>query len=475
MPPPLTFIVNVFKFFDRKDLEIISKTGKYVNRIVRKHFPSKPYRFLNDVSIDISQGEGGLGILFTKYVEDESSGSLYEEIQSFGSQDAEIQSSGSQDAENQSSGSQDAEIQSSGSQDAENQSSGSQDAENQSSGSQDAENQSSGSQDAENQSSGSQDAENQSSGSQIAENQSSGGQDAENQSSGGQDAENQSSGSHDAENQSSGSQDADDESSENQDTGALYLNPYKNEWVVDYEYCALEVMRPFLSQFVRFKDAQLFCDEHPYTPEDMTILASISHVWSGRYLLLSVNWKGIESHLEPPMNFRDNVSNSLHNILSNDAIFSSRCLKLHAAAKFVSLHDYYRIYTLDVLLLTSYNDEHLNISALLALIKHKPQFPESKTLFVVDILTFETQEAEVTDAIRKSFSSASTPCPFQLVIVDDESNGESEEFRLENGTTREVLQLKNVKKDSVLVTKICEISKHVEFYAKFSLIERSRF
>ncbi|KAI1700027.1 hypothetical protein DdX_16966 [Ditylenchus destructor] len=278
MPPPLTFIVNVFNFLDRNDLEIVSNTGNYVNRIVRKHFPSKPYRFLNDVTMEICRDEDGLTFSLKKYADDESSGS--------------------QDAENQS-------------------------------------------------------------------------------------------------------------------TGYLYLDPYKNEWMDEHKYFALEIMRPYLSQFVRFGKAYLFCEEHPYTTEDMTILASISHVWSGRSLWLCVRWKGKESQLEPPMNFRNNASNSLHNILSNDAIFSARCLELHDAAQFVSLQDYSRVYTVDVLLLKSYNDEPLNIGTLLALIEHKPQFPESKTVFVVDISTFETREAEV---IRESFSSASTPCPFQLVI-----------------------------------------------------------
>ncbi|KAI1711797.1 hypothetical protein Ddc_12720 [Ditylenchus destructor] len=254
MPQPLTLIVNVFKFFDRKDLEIVSTSAKHANRIVRKHFPSKPYRFLNDVTLEIYRYSGkftdGLAVVL-----------------------------------------------------------------------------------------------------------------------------------------------------ENHSTG----------------YRALESMRPYLSQFVRFKETILVVEECLYTPEDMTILDSISHVWSGRSLWLCAE------QLEDPINFPNNISDSLHNILTNDAIFS-------------------------------------------------------KTVFVVDISTFETRVAEVTDAIRKSFSSASTPCPFQLVIIDYDEDY-NEEFRFENETTHEVLRLMNAEKDSLFVTKFCEHCDY-EFEAGINeqiiLIERSR-
>ncbi|KAI1724018.1 hypothetical protein Ddc_05217 [Ditylenchus destructor] len=300
MPQPLTLIVNVFKFFDRKDLEIVSTSAKHANRIVRKHFPSKPYRFLKDVTLKIYRHSG-------KFTD-----GLAVEL-------------------------------------------------------------------------------------------------------------------------------------ENHSTG----------------YFALESMRPYLSQFVRFRETELFVKECSYTPEDMTILASISHVWSGRSLWLRIRGNEVCGNLKSVMNFPNNISHSLHNILTNDAIFSSRCLELYDASRFVSLHDYSRIYTVDVLFLKSFQNDHLNIGTFLALIEHKPQFPESKSVFVLDI----------------SFSSASTPCPFQLVIIDDESNGENEEFRMENETTHEVLQLKNIEKDSLFVTKLCEHC-NFEFDAEINeqiiLIERSR-
>ncbi|KAI1717597.1 hypothetical protein Ddc_09754 [Ditylenchus destructor] len=325
MAPPLTFIVNVFKFFDRNDLEIVSTSGEYVNRIVRKHFASKPYRFLNDVTLTILRDKDGLGLVLGK----------------------------------------------------------------------------------------------------------------------------------DAENQSSGNQ--------NQLPGDLFFDPNKNEWADGWKYFGLDIMRPYLTNFVRFGTTELLCREHSYTPDDVTILASLSHLWSGRSLSLSIRW-------DAEVNFRNNASNSIRNILTDDAIFSCRCLEFHDIAQFVSLHDYYRVYTTDVLLLKSYNDEHLNIKALLALIKHKPQFPESKTVFVVDLSTFETEKYEVTDAICEGFSTASTPSPFQLMII---AYSESEEFRLENRTTREVLQLTNIKKDSLIVTKFFEICNDEEFPDRFTLIERS--
>ncbi|KAI1715834.1 major facilitator superfamily domain-containing protein 8 [Ditylenchus destructor] len=328
MAPPLTFIVNVFKFFDRNDLEIVSTSGEYVNRIVRKHFASKPYRFLNDVTLTILRDEDGLVLLLGK----------------------------------------------------------------------------------------------------------------------------------DAVNQSSGIQNA-----ENQYPAVLYFDPNKNEWADGRVYFDLDIMRPYLTNFVRFGETNLLCHKRSFTPDDVTILASLSHLWSGRSLSLSI-------HLDAQVNFRKNATNSIRNVLTDDAIFSCRCFELHDIAQFVSLHNYYRIYTIDVLLLKSYNDEHLNIKALLALIKHKPQFPESKTVFVVDLSTFETEDDEVTDAIRESFSTASTPSPFQLMIID---YSESEEFRLENGTTREVLQLTNIKKDSLFVTKFFEICNDEEFPDRFTLIERS--
>ncbi|KAI1713813.1 halomucin [Ditylenchus destructor] len=446
MSLPLPIIVNIFDFLDRKDLGIMSTTNKFMNRIVREHFPSKPYRLLNDVRLEICRDENELIItLFSeKYIEGESS-------ENHGWKDGLETSMGLESGwmivfRNQCGGWACSHWIKAGSEDFQK----------------------------------NQDAEDGSSESQDAEDESSENQDAMDESSENQDAEDGSSENQDAMDESSGSQDSEDESSERQNAKKqfsirLYFNPDRNEWLKENCYFPLETMRPYLSQFVRVDEAILFCDEYSYTPEDMTMLASISHLWSGRLLWLSVRDIGIESQPELEMNFRNNVSSSIHNILSNEAIFSSRYLELYEFSQFVSLHDYSRVYTLDMLLLKIYICPiPLNIEVLLALIEHKSQFPESKTLFVLDISTFETREAEVTDAIRKNFSSASTTCPFQLVIMDDDNSEGSDEFRLENGTTREVLQLKIIKKDSSIATKILELPCDYET-EKFILIERSRF
>ncbi|KAI1712252.1 hypothetical protein DdX_09804 [Ditylenchus destructor] len=72
MPAPLTLIVNTFAFFDRDGLEILTSTDNFVKRIVRKHFPSKPYYFMDDVYLDIEREEDGLSMVLVKYLEDEN-------------------------------------------------------------------------------------------------------------------------------------------------------------------------------------------------------------------------------------------------------------------------------------------------------------------------------------------------------------------------------------------------------------------
>ncbi|KAI1694757.1 hypothetical protein DdX_19950 [Ditylenchus destructor] len=337
MPPPLTLIVNIFTFFDRNGLEMLAKADDFVKRIVQKHFPSKPYYFMDDVTLEIFRCQDAMAIALTTPKESEDVNPANPSYH-------------------------------------------------------------------------------------------------------------------------------------------LTFNPHRNEWLDEGDCHSVEATRPYLNQFVRVQEAILFFDYvYAYTPEDMSILASLSHVWSGRSIWLLVTWDGNHSRLANDPNFRNNALTSIQNILSNDAIFSCRCLNLYDAAQLVSLQDYSRIYTVDVLLLQIFVCPiPLNIGALLALIERKSQFPKSKTVFVVDISTFDTRLTEVTDAICNSFSSSSTPFAFRLIILDDLENVPIEEFRLEKETTSEFLQLRQMsREESAKIDEACNIEEP-EAYKKY-VIERSRF
>ncbi|KAI1712228.1 vacuolar sorting protein 39 domain 1 domain-containing protein [Ditylenchus destructor] len=183
----------------------------------------------------------------------------------------------------------------------------------------------------------------------------------------------------------------------------LTLDPHSSEWLDKMAGYSVEAMRPYLKQFVRVKETILrFNFKYAFTPEDMSILASLSHVWSGRYLWLIVRDKN-DSQVANDLNFRNDALTSIQNLLSNDAIFSCRCLDLYDDTQLVSLHDYSRIYTVDIIFLCNVEGLPLNIGALLALIERKSQFPRSKTEFVVDITkdSFGIELAAITDAISE--------------------------------------------------------------------------
>ncbi|KAI1725204.1 hypothetical protein Ddc_06494 [Ditylenchus destructor] len=239
----------------------------------------------------------------------------------------------------------------------------------------------------------------------------------------------------------------------------MSFNPNTTQWQHGEMFVNVNAMRRHFAPFLRVQLVVFFCRQFTYTANDLTALASISHVWSGRYLSLAAN-------LETEDNLRRIVLTSVRCILSNGLIYSARSLDLYGATPFVSLHDYPKIYATDVILLKVYRyGIPFNTEILLDLIQHKAQFPKSNTVFVVDNMSFSTELSQIIDAIRQNFSSASKPCSFKLITID---NLESKEFRIQNEKTKEVLQLKSITNDAAL--EYC--SDIDEDYAKCVMVER---
>ncbi|KAI1714055.1 hypothetical protein Ddc_11618 [Ditylenchus destructor] len=238
----------------------------------------------------------------------------------------------------------------------------------------------------------------------------------------------------------------------------LFFNPTLSEW----QYCdhdeecehsyPLDEMRPFLANYIRFRKVRIHIDDLDlpfYTPEQVTLLESISHIWSGQVLTIMDHW--------------DYNNESIKRIFENSNIVQCRSLMywknsgvLSRNAPLMDIHRCSHLYTLHAIYITWIRME----SNILNLTHFKTAYPQSDTIFVISkghsrFHSFESDDFismhDAFETIKKEFATSSTSCRLRVIIEIMFSSSifslpENFEFRLENNRTKEVLQLKRITK-----------------------------
>ncbi|KAI1710046.1 hypothetical protein Ddc_13645 [Ditylenchus destructor] len=151
-------------------------------------------------------------------------------------------------------------------------------------------------------------------------------------------------------------------------------------------------------------------------------------------------------------------------IFSTQKLLGVRQLKLHDSYfKFMPESGYKCIYTnLDVLEIYSLNENNLEL--MLNLIENKAKYPDREMCFVCRTYDKNHVIKDFVKNICKKFCDSSVPYNYSLVIesstvvlLDSEEEEldlqkyqlDMDEFRLENGQTKEMLQLKKVSIEDV--------------------------
>ncbi|KAI1704408.1 hypothetical protein DdX_14275 [Ditylenchus destructor] len=197
----------------------------------------------------------------------------------------------------------------------------------------------------------------------------------------------------------------------------------------------IDEMRPFLAQYMRFRDVKIHIDEDSeYTPEQIASLESIAHIWNGQTLSI--------------IDFSTKTTETVKRIFGSLSILQCRSL-FHSKAGYVNLDsrvmDIYQspnLYTLQAI----YFSSSITMDGILSLTHYKAEHPQSHTTFVFQpfILTFD----DALEAIKEEFSASSTRCRLrmiiEIVILGYNTFIQNLAFRLENSRTKEVLQLKRI-------------------------------
>ncbi|KAI1714053.1 hypothetical protein Ddc_11616 [Ditylenchus destructor] len=204
----------------------------------------------------------------------------------------------------------------------------------------------------------------------------------------------------------------------------------------------IDEMRPFLSRYMRFSDVTIHIDEEndsalpPYTPKQIALLESISHIWSGQMLsIVDLSVKTTES--------LKRMFGSLA-ILQCRALFHSKIRYVNIGSNLMDIYQSPNLYTLQAI----YFSSALTKDGILSLTHYKAEHPQSSTIFVFHPCPLHFDEA--LEAIKKEFSASSTRCRLRMVIetvvLAQAPLPENLEFRLENSRTKEVLHLKRITK-----------------------------
>ncbi|KAI1706601.1 hypothetical protein Ddc_15232 [Ditylenchus destructor] len=184
-------------------------------------------------------------------------------------------------------------------------------------------------------------------------------------------------------------------------------------------YYPIEEMRPFMAKYIRYTKVWIYIDNvdnslPPYTPEQITVLESISHIWTGQTLMISDL-------------FEDSVDYNLKEMLGNSAILQCHSLSLSKAA----IEDEIKS---DII----------------------TELEQCAYLYTIPVIYFSCPILE--NDIE--FLTSSVPCSLRVIIeillsgssslvqYDSLASSEREffQFRLENNRTKEVLQLKQITK-----------------------------
>ncbi|KAI1711277.1 hypothetical protein Ddc_12974 [Ditylenchus destructor] len=215
----------------------------------------------------------------------------------------------------------------------------------------------------------------------------------------------------------------------------------------------IDEMRPFLGTYMRFRKAIIEIDEGDvglpsYSPEQVTLLESMSHIWSGQVLTIrECSANSIESLKRMfgscvILQCRSLMYKKSFHVHSNDPDedMTSSLMETHTCSKLNTLH-------------TIYYSWPMKAKDLVSLTRYKAAHPQSDTVLVI-LGRYRLNSHSTLDAletIKKEFSSSSVPCMLRTIIEFVYRGGtnilpENLDFHLENSQTKEVLQLRDITK-----------------------------
>ncbi|KAI1704432.1 hypothetical protein DdX_14300 [Ditylenchus destructor] len=206
-------------------------------------------------------------------------------------------------------------------------------------------------------------------------------------------------------------------------------------WCRRHRY-TLDEMRQYLPEYVRFRTTRIFIEqgEH-YTPNHISAIKSIAHVWSEQTLTLD--------------DFSDSDTNILSSILNNFDVLQCRVLRLNDGKKMFFGLDVSQHPALNKLKAIFFCSPFLKADDMASLTQKKAICAESDTIFLVAYKYDDLIHA--VEAARKEFMESIKPCRLKMMIHTDESlevcfasfhTGQTIEFCVKNNRTNEVLEFK---------------------------------
>ncbi|KAI1713352.1 hypothetical protein Ddc_12007 [Ditylenchus destructor] len=216
----------------------------------------------------------------------------------------------------------------------------------------------------------------------------------------------------------------------------------------------IDEMRPFLAKHLRYRNVEILITENDsclpsYSPEQIAVLESICHIWSGQKLSI-LDRADAEHNID-----------TLKRIFGSSTMLQCRplrhwkgyCTDKNVATSLIASGVYLssNLYSLHSIFFSC-----LRITDWLNLIHYKTEYPHSSTIFVLhggSICGEDECDAwcvKNLGVFRKIKEVGILDIDIELDVYDESMFGspkERLEFRLENSHTKEVLQLKYITVD----------------------------
>ncbi|KAI1706085.1 hypothetical protein Ddc_15477 [Ditylenchus destructor] len=243
-------------------------------------------------------------------------------------------------------------------------------------------------------------------------------------------------------------------------------DPSARQWTDSNRYIELSSMVPFLDKTVRVPKAWI-CQNNVMTQENIDKLKSLSHIWENAQVEFTT------------FNLEKNLMSRVEK-LSEAKLFRCRHFKCSNKNDMLPLWDYPEIYSLKVVEIhfSSNVREEYDLTPIIQLVENQALYPHSQTTLLfsgkrkgqvthggyLPLITNDVLQ-RIGNKLLESDKAQSFRIIFPIYVG---SNGEVEEFRLENNRTRKVLQLRRVTRKKV--------EEYCEFVAntKYFILEHSR-
>ncbi|KAI1723099.1 hypothetical protein Ddc_07294 [Ditylenchus destructor] len=246
-------------------------------------------------------------------------------------------------------------------------------------------------------------------------------------------------------------------------SGYIYFNYafLQREWLpFDLQRYQLEILRPFFGEHLRIEFVKISIEGHPFAPEEVSTLASISHIWDGQILKIS----GYSDIDEDGQNF---MFNPVDLFFTTPNFLGCRQVTLTDVAFFTPLKNYPIVFTLNVVVVEMF--EHVvSHQMIMDFIECKKSHPQSDTTLVLDIYRL-TDVSILVNEFKKKFLSDSSTGAFRILFANNSKYDiYDDEFSLKNTNTDEVLQLRKISRNEA--SHYCYID--VMEYQSFSIMDR---